>query len=395
MAHQGHDRRDLNGDAVTQTPLPRSEFAVTDRYAYLNHAAVGVLPRATKQAIDGFVAAHADAGVIGVFPYENRLPEFRRRVGAFVGASGDDIAILRNTGDGANAIGGGIEWHAGDEVLLCDDEFPSNAVPWLALRERGVNVRLHAAARGRLTPDALRETITSRTRVVTISWVGFADGYRCDLAGLAEVAHSVGAILAVDAIQGLGAFPLDVRAEGIDALYAGGAKWLMALQGVGFLYLAPALRDRLTLAAPGWRSAEDIWDFLNYDQPQAKDASRFEGGTPNFLGALSLATSIGVLEDVDRAAVAAHVIALTDRLYDGLLRLGAQSATIRGARCSSGIVQFAFPGTDSVALGRTIQHEESIVTTWRPSGIRVAPHGYNTVEEIDRLLDALAARVKR
>jgi selenocysteine lyase/cysteine desulfurase len=395
MAHQGHDRRDLNGDAVTQTPLPRSQFAVTDRYAYLNHAAVGILPRTTKEAIDRFVAAQADAGVIGVYPYENRMPEFRERIGAFVGAAGDEIAILRNTGDGANAIGGGLDWRAGDEVLLCDDEFPSNALPWLALRERGVNVRLHATARGRLTPDVLRETITSRTRVVTISWVGFADGYRCDLAGLAEVAHSAGAILAVDAIQGLGAFPVDVRTEAIDALYSGGAKWLMALQGVGFLYLAPALRDRLSLAAPGWRSAKDIWDFLNYDQPQAADASRFEGGTPNFLGALSLATSIGVLGDADRAAVAAHVIALTDRLYDGLQRLGAQSATIRGESCSSGIVQFSFRGTDSVSLGRTIQHEEGVVTTWRPSGIRVAPHGYNTIEEIDRLLDALAARVKR
>jgi selenocysteine lyase/cysteine desulfurase len=378
-----------------RTPLSRSEFAVTEKYAYLNHAAVGVLPRTTKRAIDAFTQAHAAAGVLGTFPYEREMEAYRARIGRFVGADGNEIAVLRNTGDGATAIAGGIPWRDGDEMLLCGDEFPSNAIPWLALRRRGVNVRLLSTQRERLTPDVLRREITPRTRVVSVSWVNFADGYRHDLPGLAQVAHTVDALFAVDAIQGLGAFPLDVRAFGVDALYAGGAKWLLSLQGVSFLYVSAAWLDQLEVGAPGWRSVADMWDFLDYDQPWIGNASRFEGGTPNFVGALSLATSIDVIDTAGTAAIAPHVLMLTDRLCEGLQSLGARLHTIRGEGCSSGIVLFSLSGHDCVELGRNIQHREGIVTTWRPNGIRVAPHGYNSIEEIDRLLAALSRAVTK
>ena len=146
------------------------------------------------------------------------------------------------------------------------NEFGANAYPWLALRERGVTVTLIGAPRERMTPDVLRRYISSRTKVVAVSWVTFDDGYRHDLAALADVAHAHGALFAVDAIQGLGAFPLDVHATGVDAVYAGGAKWLMALQGVSFLWLRANLLDRIALRLPGWRSVADMWDFLDYAQ---------------------------------------------------------------------------------------------------------------------------------
>ena len=243
---------------MSTTPLPRAEFAVTERYIYLNHAAVGVLPRSSAAALQAFIADQAQGGVMGVFPYEAKMPEYRARIAQFIGAKGHEIAVLRNTGDGANALAGGIDWQNDEEVLLCDNEFPSNAIPWLALRDRGVRVRLIRAKGARLTPDLLRAQITKRTRVVAVSWVNFADGYRHDLAALAEIAHEAGALLCVDAIQGLGAFPLDVEACGIDALYAGGAKWMLSLQGVSFLYVRERLLDRLHLASPGWRSMDDM-----------------------------------------------------------------------------------------------------------------------------------------
>jgi len=371
---------------VSTTPLPRDEFAVTERFIYLNHAAVGVLPRSSAAALTTFVSDHAHGGVMGVFPYEAKLPEYRTRIASFIGAGAHEIAVLRNTGDGANALAGGLDWQADEEVLLCGNEFPSNAIPWLALRERGVRVRCLGGANVRLTPDVLRREITKQTRIVAVSWVNFADGYRHDLAALADVAHGAGALLCVDAIQGLGAFSVDVRACGIDALYAGGAKWMLALQGVSFLYIREQLLDRLGVAAPGWRSMDDMWDFLNYDQPYTRDASRFEGGTPNFIGALSLDRAIDLFERCDRPAVAAHVLALTDHLYDGLRRIGATLHTERGEGISSGIVAFSLQGVPSVALGKAIQREGAI-TTWRPGGIRVSPHGYTTFEEIDQFLD--------
>lgn len=370
------------------TPLSRDLFAVTQQYAYLNHAAVGVLPGPTREALHAFVDAHAEGGVMGVFPYELRMDEYRAAIARFIGAQPGTIAVLRNTGDGANAIANGVRWESGDELILPDNEFPSNAQPWLPVRRRGVNIRFVETARERLTPDVLRKHITKRTKVVTVSWVSFQDGYKHDLASLAQIAHEHGAIFAVDAIQGLGAFPIDVQACGIDALYCSGAKWMLALQGVGFLYVRPDLLDRLDLAAPGWRSVQNFWSFLEYDQPLVPDATRFEGGTPNFIGAMSLSESIAVMESAGRARIAEHVLALTDHLADGLRSVGAQLSTVRGGGCSSGIVTFRLPDADPVELGKALQRD-GVVTTYRPNGIRVAPHGYNTVEEIDALLEGV------
>jgi cysteine desulfurase / selenocysteine lyase len=368
------------------TPLDRSEFAVTQRYVYLNHAATGVLPLSTVATIEEYVRAHAQAGVLGTFPYDLRVPEYREKIGRFIGASGSEIAIIPNTSNGANTVALGVDWKPGDRVILCDNEFPANSVPWMALRERGVEIVELETSDERLTPDVLRAAITPRTRVVTVSWVSYADGYRHDLAALAEVTHEAGALFFVDAIQGLGVFPIDVRALGVDALYTGAAKWMLALHGAGFLYVREDLIDRLHLAMPGWRSVRDMWDFHNYDQDFTPEAMRFEGGTPNYLGALALASSVDLFVRSGQAAIAAHVLALTDRLTDGLRRLGAELRTLRGEGVSSGIVTFWVPDVDSMELGRALQ-ERGIVTTYRPTGVRVSPHGYNTTEEIDQLLD--------
>jgi selenocysteine lyase/cysteine desulfurase len=371
------------------TPLPRNEFAVTRRYVYLNHAAAGVLPARTVGEIERFVRAHNEHGVLGTFPYDLKMPEYRETIGRFVGGSGTAIATIPNTSAGAATIAQGIDWKTADEVLLCDDEFPANVVPWLALERRGVDVRLLRSEEGRLTPERLRRELSPRTRLVTASWVSYADGYRRDLGGLATAAHDAGALFCVDAIQGLGVFTLDAPSLGIDALYSGAGKWMMGLHGGAFLYLSDELNERLEVAMPGWRSMRDMWDFHNYSQPLTPDAYRFEGGTPNLLGALSMACAIELFEQAGRSDIERHVLALTDRLHAGLADLGAEFSSERGDGCSSGIVTFSMPGCDSIELGTALEREE-IVTTYRTSGIRVSPHGYNTSEEIDTVLSAIA-----
>ena len=373
----------------TSAPLAREAFALAPGLVYMNHAAVGVLPVATRDALHAMIDDHAARGVLGTASRELALPAYRRRIAAFVGGQGEEIALLRNTGDGATVLAQGLDLQPGDEVITGANEFGANAYPWLVLRERGVTVTLIDAPRERMTPDVLRRVISSRTNVVAVSWVTFDDGYRHDLAGLAEVAHAHGALLAVDAIQGLGAFPLDVAATGVDAIYAGGAKWLMALQGISFLWLRAALLERVALRMPGWRSSRDMWDFLDYDQPPAEDASRYEGGTVNIPGALSLATSIEVLDAAGVARIGDHVLALTDRLAEGLASRGWSIAGDRARdEVKSGIVTFGRDDVDAVELGRRLG-QAKIVTTYRPSGIRVAPHGHNTADDIDALLEAL------
>jgi selenocysteine lyase/cysteine desulfurase len=370
-------------------PLAREAFALAPGLIYMNHAAVGVLPVATRDALHAMIDDHAARGVLGTASRELSLPAYRRRIAEFIGGRGEEIALLRNTGDGATVIAQGLDLGPGDEVITGANEFGANVYPWLALRERGVTVTLIDAPRERLTPAVLSRRISSRTKVVAVSWVTFDDGYRHDLDGLAEVAHAHGALLAVDAIQGLGAFPLDVTATGVDALYAGGAKWLMALQGVSFLWLRANLLDRVALRMPGWRSALDMWDFLDYAQLPAPDASRYEGGTPNILGALSLVASMDVLGGAGIERIGEHVLALTDRLAAGLESAG---WTIVGDRSrdgvKSGIVTFRRDGVDAIALGKRLGAAK-IVTTYRASGVRVAPHGHNTADDIDAVLDAL------
>jgi selenocysteine lyase/cysteine desulfurase len=375
---------------VTEPPLRRAEFGHARDFVYLNHAAAGLLPRRTRDVLVALVEGQAAKGVLGVVAVESNLGRIRERVGRFIGASGEEIAFLRNTGDGANVIARGLEWQAGDEIILSDNEFGANAFPWIALREHGVVMRFIQTPGERMTPDVLRRMMTERTRVVTVSWVSFGDGYRHDLAALAEIAHAHGALFCVDAIQALGAFPLDVKAAGIDALYAGGAKWLLALPGVSFLYVDAALQDRLAVRWRGWKDVADIWNFLDYDQPLAPNASRYEGGTQNFLGMASLESSMDVLDEAGVERIAPHVLALTDHLVEGLQRCGAEIESERGPGVSSGIVTFRLPGVDPVELGRRLGRAQ-IVTTYRSSGIRVSPHGHNTVADIDALLAAVKA----
>lgn len=370
------------------TPLPRSEFAVSRRYVYLNHASAGPLPLSSAMAIEAFVREHAEEGVRGTFPHDCRMPEYRDRIGRFIGAAGSQIALLPNTSAAAGAIATGVEWHAGDEVVVCTNEFPANTIPWIALRRRGVEVRMLEMVHERLTPAVLQRVVTSRTRLVAVSWVSYADGYRHDLKQLAAVAHEVGAFFCVDAMQGLGAFPLDVAEMDVDAAYAGAAKWMLGLHGVAILFLGARLRERLSVALPGWRSVENMWDFHNYEQPLSREAMRFEGGTPNLIGTISVISAIELFERSGKDAIARHILALTDRLCEGLHDLGAEILSERSHDTSSGVVTFKLAGSDPMALGRALE-SEGILTTYRTTGIRVSPHGYNTATEIDQLLEAL------
>jgi len=176
-------------------------------------------------------------------------------------------------------------------------------------------------------------------------------------------------------------------------MYAGGAKWLLAVPGVSVLYVSPALFARLKVRWRGWRDVADMWNDFDYRQPLAPTAARYEGGTPNFLGIAALDASVAVLAAAGTERIGAHVIALTDRLVGGLHAMGATLLTERGPQISSGIVTFRPPERDSVEVGRALAKRGFVTTYHRPHGIRVSPHGYNTAEEIDAFLAALAAEL--
>jgi cysteine desulfurase/selenocysteine lyase len=373
---------------VATSPLDRALFPVCERWAYCNHAAVGPLPRPAHAAMMAAMDAQMADGCNGVLDVEARKEEVRAAVAASINADPDEIAFMRATSDGALLGANGIDWRPGDEIVLTDNEFGANAYPWLNLRDKGVHVRLVRAPAERLTVETLERLATSRTRLVTVSYVSFGDGYRHDLAALGAWCRERGVIFAIDAIQGFGQLPLDVRACGAGLCYFGVAKWLLSPQGLSVVFVSRDLRDRLRPATASWRSVKDPMNFLDYTQEFAQGAARFEGGTINYPALIAFGESLRLLGAAGFEKIEAHVLALTDRLIRGCSEPGHEILSSLSPGTRSGIVLVG-RGSRSVT---DLQHrvdEARVQVTVRESGVRIAPHGYNTPDEIDRVLDAI------
>jgi len=369
-------------------PLDRSVFPVTRRWAYCDHASVGPLPTPARDAVVAALDAQSVDGCKGIIDVESRTEAVRTSVARAIGAGVDEIAFMRSTSDGALLVANGLAWHAGDEVVLTDNEFGANAYPWLNLRDLGVATTLIRAPRERLTVETLERVATPRTRVVAVSYVGFSDGYRHDLAALGSWCRSRGVLFAVDAIQGFGHLPLDVEACKIDVCYFGVAKWLLSPQGLSVVYVRREIVDRLRPALCSWRSVREPMRFLDYAQPLADGARRFDGATINYPAVAGFGASLQLIADAGLERIERHVLGLTDRLISGA----------RSARCSivsdldpsvrSGIVVLALGGRTTADLVKRAS-EADVQVTIRDTGVRVAPHGYNTEEDIDRVLSIL------
>jgi cysteine desulfurase/selenocysteine lyase len=240
--------------------------------------------------------------------------------------------------------------------------------------------------------DRIEAACDERTRIVTLSWVGYATGWRIDVAQVAALCRRRGCLFFLDAIQGLGVFPLDVRAAGIDFLAADGHKWLLGPEGAGILFVR---QEHLSLLRPlmvGWNSVAQGSDYTRIELNLRQDAARYEGGSQNMIGftglgaSLDLLTSLGVGPSV--SPVAEQVLAITDYACERLAELGATLHAPRQGFHRSGIVTFHLAGHDSNDIRRHLE-TAGIIVRCRAGGVRISPHGYNTRDEIDRLIDEL------
>jgi len=242
---------------------------------------------------------------------------------------------------------------------------------------------------GRLPPEDVEEALRSpRVRLLALSSVEFGSGARNDLGTLGRLCRERGVLFCVDAIQSLGCLPLDPVAWGIDFLAADGHKWLLSVEGCGLFYCARRMLDRLRPRIVGWRSVADNRDFDRYQTDLQPGAGRFEEGTPNTPGIFALGAAIDLLLELGIEPIAARVLALTDRLVEGLRARGARVLSPRGPGETSGIVSFTLADE---APARTVARlrERRIFTIVRRGGVRASPHFYNDEGEIDALLEAL------
>jgi selenocysteine lyase/cysteine desulfurase len=362
----------------------REEFPIVERCVYLNHAAVGPIPRRSQQwmdqAIEEYLTLERDE-------WAARTERVRALSAALINARPDQIAFIKNTSEGLSLAANGIDWRAGDNVVVHDNDFPSVVFPWQNLADQGVETRRVAARDGRVTVEDIADAIDARTRAVAISTVQFKTGFRCDLAAIGQLCRDHDLLFIVDGIQSLGALALDVRACGADVVAADAHKWLLGPQGIGIFYCSDRALDRLKVRTVGWLSINNPFNF-DYRLDLLPDARRFEPGSDNTIGICGLGGTLEVIAELGNDAIEARVLALTDHLCEGLARNGYRVTSPRGKRERSGIVLFDSERYPTETLFDRLTAAQIIVSV-RGGRIRVSPHYYNTEDEIAQLLAAL------
>ena len=370
----------------------RLQMPVCKEWAYFDHAAVAPLPTPCAEEISLWAKEMSHQGTVCWAKWRQKIEETRKLGAHLLNALEEEICLIRNTTEGIAIVAESFPWSEGENVVVLESEFPSNCFPWMTLKHRGVETRFCSTNMESFAPEQLFELIDSKTRIVSVSWVGYRTGFRCDLHQLAEGIHQRGALLFVDGIQGLGVFDLNTTDVPIDFLAADGHKWLLGPEGAGFLFIRSHLRNLLLSRGIGWNSVVNAGAFHDPQLILKESASRYEGGTYHVAGIAGLQASLKMLQSISLQQRELRVRYVTDQLVEGLQRLGFQIVSDRSNDHWSGIVSCTRPEIRLHYLKRTCQ-QQGVVVNHRGGYLRLSPHLYNNQDDIERLLDVLRESV--
>jgi len=365
-----------------------SEFPLRDGLVYLNHAAVGVWPRRTADAVKAFAEENMVQGAADYPVWMKTERELRGRLQRLVNAaSANDIALVKNTSEGLSLIAYGLDWQANSNIVSSDQEFPSNRIVWESLASEGVELRT-ADISGDDPEGAMIALMDEQTRLLTVSSVQFGTGVRMNLNRLGEACRERGVLFCVDAIQSLGALQFDAQAVHADFVVADGHKWMLGPEGIALFYSTQEARDQLRLSQYGWHMVEAAGDFDQVTWSAAKSARRFEPGSPNMLGICALNASLSLFEEIGMERVEGQLLERSGVLMEQIsehhqLELITPEASGRYA----GIVTFRHKGLDSnahTALYRRLM-AKGIICAHRAGGIRFSPHFYSDSSQFEYL----------
>lgn len=368
----------------------RELFPITKHAAYLNHAAVSPPPIPTITAVEAQLADVRENGSINFRSWIAVKERARQMAADMLGARPKQMAFMRNTSDGLSTIANGLRWRAGDNVVTFRNEFPSNIYPWLRLRDTlGVEVRLCEERNGRIDLEEFTRLIDSHTKVVAVSQVQYASGFRADLERIGLAARRYDALLVVDVIQAMGVVPTDVDAQLIDAAAGAGHKWLLTPEGVGILYLSDRARERIEPTLVGWISVPDPEDYNNFDQGWKPGTLAWETGTGPMSLIHGFEASARLLAEIGVEATARYLEDLTDYFCEELAGRDYEIVSSRLPGEKSQIVCIRHKnGLTAMELYSQLR-KNNIVTAPRGDRLRIAPHIYNNKAEIDLLVEAL------
>ena len=368
----------------------RSLFPATQKYAYLNSAAVSPLPTPAIDAVRSQLEDVANNGSSNYLDWVATKNRARSLVAGMINVRPEQVAFMRNTSDGFAAVAGGLDWKNTDNIVTFANEFPANFYPWRRVRDRfGVELRLAPEREGRIDLDELISLIDSNTKLVAISAVQFASGFTADLARIGEAARAVDALFAVDIIQGLGGRGFDLPAMNVDIASGASHKWLCAPEGCGLLYVSDRARERVDPAFVGWISVETPWDFEDREQPFKPNALAWESGTGCSSLFYGLEQSAKLLTDTGLDRIAAYLDDLSDFLCELVAGKDYEIISSRAPGEKSPIVCIRHRnGWTSNEIVKRLE-EENVIVSSRGDRVRIAPHFYNNREDIERLASVL------
>ncbi|SIT65784.1 Selenocysteine lyase/Cysteine desulfurase [Ectothiorhodosinus mongolicus] len=363
------------------------EFPQEAGLIHLNHAAVAPWPKRTCAAVKAFADENMRVGSSHYPRWLATEQRLRERLARLMNApAAEDVALLKSTSEGLSVVAYGLNWAEGDNIVLPTHEFPSNRVVWESLQYRfGVEVRQVDISAD--DPEAaLLAAINPRTRLLSVSAVQYARGLRLDLPRLGEACRSRGVLFCVDAIQQLGALPLDVQACHIDFLAADGHKWLLGPEGLAVFYCRAELRDALKLNQFGWHMLEAAGDYDRSDWAVAADARRFECGSSNLLGIHALEASVSLLEELGMGFVGDALKRNVEYLIDLLDQTSFEVVSPRDPLRRAGIVSFNHADIDLPALYRSLM-DQGVLCALRGGAIRFSPHFYTPAAHLERAVE--------
>ena len=357
---------------------------------YFNHAAISPPPIETVRAIEAHLKDVHENGSTNFRDWLAVKEQARELLANLLGARPEQIAFMRNTSDALSTVANGLNWRSGDNIVTFSREFPSNIYPWLRVRDVfGVEVRMCDEHNARIDFNDLASLIDDNTRVVAISHVQYASGFRMDLERLGRFARQHDALFVVDAIQALGVVPTNVEAEFIDIAAGASHKWLLAPEGVGYLYLSDRALERIQPTLVGWVSVPNPDDYLNFEQRWNRGALAWETGTGptalihGFKASLELLTRFGVQN------AAKYLEELTDDLCERLTSKRYEVVSSRAPGEKSQIVCIRhLDGLSAMSLYHQLQARK-IVAAPRLDRLRISPHFYNTPAEVEEFVRTL------
>lgn len=362
----------------------RDDFPVTQNLIYLNHAAVAPLCRASAEAIKGLADDACHNGSLHYDTWMACYEGLRKATAKLINAAPEEIAIVKNTSEGIATVALGLDWKPGDRVVAFKEEFPANYYPWLRLEARGVKLSWLSIY------DSL-ETIAEAAkgaRLLAISYVNYLSGYRVALKEIGEICKRENCFYFVDAIQGMGAFPIDVEACHIDALAADGHKWMLGPEGNGVLYVRKKWLDSIEPVEFGWTNPAGYEDYSSRDMTLRSDAGRYECGTLNTVGCFGLRASLDFLLEVGIDKIGAAVWARAHQLAAGLKSRGYELLLDHTEENGSGIVTFKHPSVDGRMIVSDLKRRKATAAP-RQGWVRMSPHFYISPAVIDEVLEML------